>query len=68
MSERTSNRIFDIVNVTFIALFVLFCLAPFVHVIAVSLSSTRAITSGKLRFSRLRSTGRRMCRSSPTMR
>lgn len=53
MSERTSNRIFDIVNVTFIALFVLFCLAPFIHVIAVSLSSTRAITSGKLRFSRL---------------
>lgn len=37
MSERTSNRIFDIVNVTFIALFVLFCLAPFIHVIAVSL-------------------------------
>ncbi|AIQ40036.1 carbohydrate ABC transporter permease [Paenibacillus sp. FSL R7-0297] len=48
MSERTSNRIFDIVNVTFITLFVLFCLAPFVHVIAVSLSSTRAITSGEV--------------------
>ncbi|UQZ34390.1 ABC transporter permease [Paenibacillus sp. PK3_47] len=48
MSERTSNRIFDIVNITFVALFVLFCLAPFLHVIAVSLSSNRAITSGEV--------------------
>lgn len=48
MSERTSNRIFDIVNITCVALFVLFCLAPFLHVIAVSLSSNRAITSGEV--------------------
>ncbi|MCL6602189.1 MAG: carbohydrate ABC transporter permease [Paenibacillus sp.] len=48
MSERTSNRIFDIVVITFVALFVLFCLAPFLHVIAVSLSSNRAITSGEV--------------------
>lgn len=48
MSERTSNRIFDIVNVTFISLFVLFCLAPFLHTIAISLSSNRAITSGEV--------------------
>ncbi|ASA24819.1 carbohydrate ABC transporter permease [Paenibacillus donghaensis] len=48
MSERTSNRIFDIVNIVFVALFVLFCLAPFLHVIAVSLSSNRAITSGEV--------------------
>lgn len=48
MSERTSNRIFDIVIVTCVALFVLFCLAPFLHVIAVSLSSNRAITSGEV--------------------
>ncbi|WP_019914250.1 carbohydrate ABC transporter permease [Paenibacillus sp. HW567] len=48
MSERTSNRIFDIVNITFVALFVLFCLAPFLHIIAVSLSSNRAITSGEV--------------------
>jgi putative aldouronate transport system permease protein len=48
MSERTSNRIFDIVNIAFVTLFVLFCLAPFLHVIAVSLSSNRAITSGEV--------------------
>ncbi|WP_028589969.1 carbohydrate ABC transporter permease [Paenibacillus massiliensis] len=49
MSERTSNRIFDIVNITFVALFVLFCLAPFLHTIAISFSSNRAITSGEVR-------------------
>ncbi|MGQ8874792.1 carbohydrate ABC transporter permease [Paenibacillus sp. TSA_86.1] len=48
MSDRTSNRIFDIVNVTIISLFVLFCLAPFLHTIAISLSSNRAITSGEV--------------------
>ncbi|WP_342563855.1 carbohydrate ABC transporter permease [Paenibacillus sp. FSL R7-0345] len=48
MSERTSNRIFDIVIITCVALFVLFCLAPFLHIIAVSLSSNRAITSGEV--------------------
>ncbi|MGN7764193.1 carbohydrate ABC transporter permease [Paenibacillus sp. 22594] len=48
MSERTSNRIFDIVNITLVTLFVLFCLAPFLHIIAVSLSSNRAITSGEV--------------------
>ncbi|PYE44513.1 carbohydrate ABC transporter permease [Paenibacillus barcinonensis] len=48
MSDRTSNRIFDIVNVTFITLFVIFCLAPFLHTIAISLSSNRAITSGEV--------------------
>ncbi|MDQ0173823.1 carbohydrate ABC transporter permease [Paenibacillus tundrae] len=48
MSERTSNRVFDIVNITFISLFVIFCLAPFLHTIAISLSSNRAITSGEV--------------------
>lgn len=48
MSERTSNRIFDIVNISFISLFVIFCLAPFLHTIAISLSSNRAITSGEV--------------------
>ncbi|MGF9700655.1 MULTISPECIES: carbohydrate ABC transporter permease [Paenibacillus] len=48
MSERTSNRIFDIVNVSFITLFVVFCLAPFLHTIAISFSSNRAITSGEV--------------------
>ncbi|KOY14182.1 carbohydrate ABC transporter permease [Paenibacillus xylanivorans] len=48
MSERTSNRIFDTVNILFISLFVVFCLAPFLHTIAISLSSNRAITSGEV--------------------
>ncbi|MDG0791137.1 carbohydrate ABC transporter permease [Cohnella ginsengisoli] len=46
MNERTSNRIFDTVNVILITLFVLVCLAPFFHIIAISLSSNRAVTSG----------------------
>ncbi|MCQ4086065.1 carbohydrate ABC transporter permease [Saccharibacillus sp. JS10] len=48
MTARASDRIFDIVNVIFVSLFVIFCLAPFVHMIAVSLSSNRAITSGEV--------------------
>ncbi|MFC3802048.1 carbohydrate ABC transporter permease [Cohnella sp. GCM10012308] len=46
MSERTSNRIFDTVNVLLISFIVLICLAPFFHIIAISLSSNRAVTSG----------------------
>ncbi|MET3938947.1 putative aldouronate transport system permease protein [Paenibacillus sp. PvP094] len=49
MSDRTSNRIFDIVNISFVTLFVVFCLAPFLHTIAISFSSNRAITSGEVR-------------------
>ncbi|MFS0860742.1 carbohydrate ABC transporter permease [Paenibacillus taichungensis] len=48
MSERTSNRIFDTIIILFISLFVVFCLAPFLHTIAISLSSNRAITSGEV--------------------
>jgi len=48
MSDRTSNRIFDIVNISFVTLFVVFCLAPFLHTIAISFSSNRAITSGEV--------------------
>lgn len=48
MSERTSNRIFDTVIILFISLFVVFCLAPFLHTIAISLSSNRAITTGEV--------------------
>lgn len=46
MTERTSNRIFDTVNVVLLAIFVLICLAPFFHILAISLSSTRAVVSG----------------------
>lgn len=48
MNERTSNRIFDTVNLILIAIFVLICLAPFFHIIAISLSSTHAVNSGKV--------------------
>lgn len=48
MSERTANRLFDTVNIIFVSLFVFFCLAPFFHIIAISLSSNRAITSGEV--------------------
>ena len=46
MSERVSNRVFDTVNIILLALFVLICLAPFFHIIAISFSSNRAVTSG----------------------
>ncbi|SFB05225.1 putative aldouronate transport system permease protein [Cohnella sp. OV330] len=46
MTERTSNRIFDTVNVILLTIFVLICLAPFFHIAAISLSSTRAVVSG----------------------
>ncbi|CAI6083180.1 carbohydrate ABC transporter permease [Cohnella sp. JJ-181] len=46
MNERTSNRIFDTVNVILITIFVLICLAPFFHILAISLSSNRAVMSG----------------------
>ncbi|MDI4643741.1 carbohydrate ABC transporter permease [Cohnella hashimotonis] len=46
MTERTSNRIFDTVNVILLTIFVLICLAPFFHIVAISLSSTRAVVSG----------------------
>ena len=46
MRERTSNRLFDGVNVILLAISVLVCLAPFIHILAISLSSNRAVTSG----------------------
>jgi ABC-type sugar transport system, permease component len=48
MSERTANRIFDTSNVILIAIAVLLCVAPFLHIIAISLSSSRAIMSGEV--------------------
>ncbi|MGG1879888.1 carbohydrate ABC transporter permease [Paenibacillus cisolokensis] len=48
MSERQANRIFDIANVVLITVAVLLCIAPFFHIIAISLSSSRAIMSGEV--------------------
>lgn len=51
MSENTANRIFNTVNVILIIITMVLCLAPFIHIIAISLSSNRAIGSGEVSFS-----------------
>ncbi|THF84060.1 carbohydrate ABC transporter permease [Cohnella fermenti] len=48
MNARQGGRLFDTVNMIILFLLVLLCLAPFVHIIAISLSSTRAINSGEV--------------------
>ncbi|ALP35135.1 ABC transporter permease [Paenibacillus sp. IHB B 3084] len=48
MSERTANRTFDIVTTLLVAVAVLLCLAPFIHILSISFSSNRAITSGEV--------------------
>ncbi|PJN53074.1 L-arabinose transport system permease protein AraQ [Paenibacillus sp. GM1FR] len=50
MSENTANRIFNTVNVILIIITMVVCLAPFIHIIAISLSSNRAIGSGEVSF------------------
>lgn len=48
MSERASNRMFEAFLIVCIFIFVMLCLAPFLHIIAISLSSNWAITSGEV--------------------
>lgn len=48
MNERAANRLFDGINVVVLAICVLLCLAPFIHILAISLSSNRAVTSGEV--------------------
>ena len=48
MRDRTANRVFDTINFIVLTACVLVCLAPFLHIVAISLSSTRAITSGEV--------------------
>lgn len=50
MSERASNRAFDWVNVLFIVAVMVVCLTPFIHIIAISLSSNRPIMAGVVSF------------------
>lgn len=50
MSENTANQIFNTVNVILIIITMVLCLAPFIHIIAISLSSNRAIGSGEVSF------------------
>jgi len=48
VSERASNRMFEAFLIVCVFIFVMLCLAPFLHIIAISLSSNRAITSGEV--------------------
>jgi ABC-type sugar transport system, permease component len=48
MRDRHASRTFDAINTIAILLFVLLCLAPFIHIISISLSSPRAILSGEV--------------------
>lgn len=50
MSERATNRVFDIVNILLITFVVILCLMPFIHIIAISLSSSRPIMAGLVSF------------------
>ncbi|MEW4371912.1 carbohydrate ABC transporter permease [Paenibacillus kandeliae] len=43
-----SDRAFDIVNITLLAVSVLICIFPFIHVLAISFSSARPIMSGEV--------------------
>lgn len=42
------DRIFDIVNITLLSIAVIVCIFPFIHVLAISLSSARPIMSGEV--------------------
>ena len=48
MRDRQASRSFDVINTIAIFLFVLLCLAPFLHILAISLSSARSIMSGEV--------------------
>ncbi|WP_248924208.1 carbohydrate ABC transporter permease [Paenibacillus hamazuiensis] len=48
MGAKTANRAFDAVNITLLSLCLVLCLAPFLHIAAISLSSNRPILSGEV--------------------
>ncbi|TLS51512.1 carbohydrate ABC transporter permease [Paenibacillus antri] len=48
MRTHTSDRVFDAVNFIVLLAFTLICLAPFLHIAAISLSSAGPILSGKV--------------------
>lgn len=48
MREQTANRVFDTVNFIVLLVCTLVCLAPFLHILAISLSSVRPIVSGEV--------------------
>ncbi|OMF24530.1 ABC transporter permease [Paenibacillus sp. FSL H8-0548] len=48
MGRKQKTTFFDVINVVFIACCVLACLAPFLHIASISLSSGGAITAGRV--------------------
>jgi putative aldouronate transport system permease protein len=48
MSAKAANRVFDTVNIVLLVFFLLLSLAPFLHIVAISLSSNRPILSGEV--------------------
>lgn len=48
MRDQQASRTFDVFNTIAIIFFVLLCLAPFLHILAISFSSARAIMSGEV--------------------
>ncbi|WP_419872941.1 carbohydrate ABC transporter permease [Candidatus Pristimantibacillus sp. PTI5] len=48
MREQTANRVFDTINFIVLSVCTLICLAPFLHILAISLSSVRPIISGQV--------------------
>jgi putative aldouronate transport system permease protein len=48
MREQTANRVFDTANFIILLVCTLICLAPFLHIAAISLSSAGPILSGKV--------------------
>ncbi len=48
MKSQTADRTFDVVNLIVLLLTTLLCLAPFLHILAISFSSPGAISSGKV--------------------
>ncbi|GBF75014.1 hypothetical protein PA598K_03392, partial [Paenibacillus sp. 598K] len=48
MKEQTASRWFDMTTIVILTITTLLCLAPFVHLVAISLSSAGPITSGKV--------------------
>ncbi|MCA0753583.1 carbohydrate ABC transporter permease [Paenibacillus sp. N4] len=48
MKEQTANRVFDTVNFVLLFVCTVVCLAPFLHIAAISLSSVRPIISGEV--------------------
>lgn len=48
MREQTANRVFDTINFIVLSVCTLICLAPFLHILAISLSSVKPILSGQV--------------------